>query len=149
MQEKKCACSRGKVSDFSKMAKERKRRYKEKKEFIEKRLIEMEEWITGEDEKTKLACYKAFQEIIEAFFDLAAMLIRDKGKLVEDDHKNIDKLAEIGIINARDSEILHDANGLRNRIVHKYNKIDDNIARESIIALIPYLKNILKKLVQE
>lgn len=130
------------------MAKERKNRYREKTEFIEKRFTELEEWIIGEDEKTKLASYKAFQEIMEALFDLIAMLIRDRGKLVEDDHKNIDKLAEIGIINARDSEILHDANGLRNRIVHKYNKIDDAIAKESIITLMPYLKNILKKLTQ-
>ena len=125
---------------------ERKIRYKIKLEFAEKRIIQIEEWLSFNDEKTKLACYNAFQEIVEVISDVIAMLIKDKGKIVEDDYKNIEKLAEIKIIEEKDRKILEDANGLRNRIIHKYNKTDDTTARESIISLLPYLKNILEKL---
>ncbi len=125
---------------------ERKKRYQEKKELAEKRIIEIEEWISSPDEKSKLASYKAFQEIVEAISDMAAMLIKDRGKLVEDDYKNIEKLIEIKILEDKEAKILEDANGLRNRIIHKYNKTDDIIAKESIQNLLPYLKKILKKL---
>lgn len=124
----------------------RKKRYKEKIEFAEKRLMEVEEWINDESEKGKLSSYKAFQESAEAIFDFIAMLIKDKGKLVEDDYKNTEKLAELGIIDRKDSEILHEVNGLRNRLVHKYNRLDDATAKESIITLTPFLKEMLTKL---
>lgn len=59
------------------MIAERKKRYQEKIKLIEKRISEIEEWLNEtekkETEKTTLACYKAFQEIAEAFFDLLAM----------------------------------------------------------------------------
>lgn len=44
------------------------KRYKDKIDLIRKRNAEMEEWKGDflEDEKTMLACYKAFQEIVEA-----------------------------------------------------------------------------------
>lgn len=128
------------------MEKERKVRYKEKIELAEKRISEIEEWTPLDDEKTKLASYKAFQEITEAISDLVAIHIKDEGKLVEDDYKNIEKLNEIKIIDEKESKILKDANGLRNRIIHKYNKTDDTLAKESIKNLIPHLKIILKKL---
>jgi len=119
-------------------------RYKEKVELAEKRIEQIEEWMPISEEKTKLACYKAFQEIVEAISDIVAMLVKDRGKLVEDDYKNIEKLAEIKLIEEKDVKILEDANGLRNRIVHKYNKTDDALAIESIIYLLPHLKQIQK-----
>lgn len=50
------------------------------------------------------------------------------------------------VINSTDAKILREANGLRNRVIHKYNKTDDNTAKESIINLLPHLKEILEKL---
>ncbi len=125
---------------------ERKKRYLEKIELAEKRIIEIEEWISSQDEKSKLASYKAFQEIVEVISDIAAMLLKDKEKLVEDDYKNIEKLMQLKIIGDNEAKILEDANGLRNRIIHKYNKTDDIIAKESIQILLPQIKKILKKL---
>ena len=125
---------------------ERKKRYQEKTELAEKRIGEIEEWISSSDEKSKLASYKAFQEVIEAILDIIAMFIKDKGKLVEDDYKNIEKLTEIRILDDKEAKILENANGLRNRVIHKYNKTDDAIARESIQILLPDLKKILEKL---
>lgn len=126
--------------------KNRIKRYGEKIELGDKRITEIEEWISTDDEKTKLACYKAFQELAEISSDLIAMYIKDKNKLVEDDYKNVEKLKEIGIINEKEMKILEDTNGLRNRIIHKYNKTDDALAKESIKTLLPHLKLILKKL---
>ena len=126
----------------------RRKRYLEKSELAEKRISEIEEWIEGDDEKTKLACYKAFQEIVEVLFDLVAMKIKDSDKNVEDDYKNTEKLADMGIIDKESADVLNDANGLRNRIVHKYNNLDDALAKESIIELMPNLKKILNVLIQ-
>ena len=126
---------------------ERKKRYKEKIELADKRIAEIEEWLPSvEDERSKLASYKAFQEVSEAISDIIAMLLKDKGKLVEDDYKNIESLKTLKIIDENDVKILEDANGLRNRIIHKYNKTDDEIAKESIKSLLPHIKFILKKL---
>ncbi len=125
---------------------ERKKRYQEKIELAEKRVVEIEEWIPFPDEKSKLATYKAFQEIVEAISDVLAMFLKDKGKFVEDDYKNIEKLTELKFLEEKDAGMLEDANGLRNRIIHKYNKTDDAVAKESIQTLLPELKKILKKL---
>ena len=44
-----------------------------------------------------------------------------------------------------DTKILKEANGLRNRIVHKYNRTDDEIARESIESMLPEIKRRINK----
>lgn len=123
------------------------KRYKEKIEIVEERLLDVEELINELENKIKrLACYKAFQEIVEGLFDLVAMFLKDKGKNVEDDYANLDKLESIGVINKEDVKILQEANGLRSRIIHRYNKTDDSIAEESIRTLFPGLDKIIKKL---
>ncbi len=125
---------------------EREKRYMKKIELAEERLNDIAALIPGFNDKIrKLACYKAFQEVVEALFDVIAMLLKDKGKLVEDDYANIGKLEEMGIIEEKDAAALREANGLRNRVIHKYNKTDDNTAKESIANLMPNLENILEK----
>lgn len=124
----------------------REKRYKEKIELAEERLSDVEELISDFDNKIKrLACYKAFQEVVEALFDIIAMFLKDKNKIVKDDYANIGKLEEIEILEKNDAAVLREANGLRNRVIHKYNKTDDNTAKESILILTPNLKNILNK----
>ena len=127
----------------------RKNRHIEKEELIGERLEDVEMLVNDFSDKIKrLACYKAFQEAIEALFDIIAMLVKDKGKLVEDDYTNVDKLEEAGVLSEQNAKVLREANGLRNRIVHRYNKTDDNIARESILAIMPHLKDIISKIMQ-
>ncbi len=46
------------------------------------------------DEKTKLACYKALQEIIEACMDIVAMIVKDINEIPKDDYTNILLLEE-------------------------------------------------------
>ena len=59
--------------------------------------------------------------------DIIAMLVKDKGATVSDDYHNIEKLQELKIISGTESIELKRLNGLRNAIVHKYNKFEEEI----------------------
>jgi uncharacterized protein YutE (UPF0331/DUF86 family) len=122
------------------MDSERRNRYKDKIDLIEKRIQEIEEWtkISSEefieDERTKLATYKAFQELAESCMDIIAMACKDLKILPKDDYTNIEKLITKLKFNKR---VVQDTNGLRNRLTNRYNRTDDTIAFQSIKELIP------------
>ena len=126
--------------------KNRLKRYREKIMHIEKRVSQINTWILNytdkdfvSDEKTKLAVYKAFQEIVESAMDIIAMMCKDAGIPPKDDYTNIETLEELKITNEDLMEKLIEANGLRNRLVHHYNKLSDKIAFESIKELLDSL----------
>jgi len=115
------------------MEERRVKRYLEKISLISKREGQIEGWLGEErDEKTVLAIYKAFQESVEASLDLVAMICRDKGIPPEDDYTNIERVIEA----KRRKDSLIRANGLRNRIVHLYNMIDEELAMMGIEELL-------------
>ena len=96
----------------------------------------MQEWLADvsedeflEDDKTKLAVYKAFQEAVEASLDLVAMMCKDLGITSQDDYSNLEKLTSLS---AQSREVLIEANGLRNHLVHRYNRRDDLLAMQSM-----------------
>lgn len=125
---------------------ERLRRYREKSERIEWRIKEIGEWkkFALKKEKDRLATYKAFQEVSEACMDIVAMMVKDIKKLPEDDYVNIEKLARENIIDEKLKEVLEEANGLRNRIVHEYNGLNNEIALGSMEHILPRIENFLK-----
>jgi len=131
------------------MEKERLERYKMKIKLIGIRLTQSEEWLSDEGDKSRLACYKAFQEGIEAITDLIAMILADSDDVVNDDYTNIDKISSRLRLTGEEIKVLEEANGLRNRITHKYNKTDDGLAKESIIKLVPILIKITEKIKNE
>lgn len=117
------------------------KRYRDKLAVIQKRLEEIDEWTEGQeaedfarDEKTKLATYKAFQEIVEASMDLIAMVCKDLKIAPKDDYANI---ANVPFLDAPMKQVLVEANGLRNWVVHLYNRADDLIAFGSVTELLP------------
>ena len=121
----------------------RAKRYKDKLDMIGERISDIREWLHGynmeefiSDKKTRLAVYKAFQEIVEASFDIAAMLCKDSKITPKDDYANAENLYKAKILDESLKNALIEANGLRNRIVHRYNKLDDTIAFESIQELL-------------
>jgi len=123
---------------------ERTGRYKDKINFISERRQDIEDWLSGydasdfiSDKKTRLAVYKAFQELVEASFDIAAMACKDLKIIPKDDYTNIDLLFEKKMIGSDLKNALSEANGLRNRLVHRYTDVDDSVAFESIMALLP------------
>ena len=121
------------------MGLERKKRYLEKTELIRKRAGEIEKWKPGffVEEKDRLAIYKAFQEIAEACLDIIAMMLKDNDKIPEDDYGNINKAVKFGFLPDRLKASLDDLNGLRNRIVHEYNGLDDKIAFDAMTEILP------------
>lgn len=83
--------------------------------------------------KTRAACERYFEKIIEAIIDLAFLIIKDKSlKIPEDDKGAFDILSEKNIIPQTLAERLKEAKGMRNLIAHKYGFIDDEIVFESI-----------------
>lgn len=126
----------------------RAKRYKDKINIILKRSDQAEDWLkelysaqTFEDDKTKLAVYKAFQEIVEASMDIIAMMLKDMEKIPKDDYSNIDSLE----IDRGTKAILREANGLRNQLVHRYNQTDDIIALDSMKALLPDMRKFINE----
>lgn len=131
------------------MEKERIERYKNKIDLALDRLSKIEDNIDQFDnEMIRLAIYKAFQEIVEAITDLMSMILVDKNKSIGDDYANVDKIMKIIRIDNKEAEILKEANGLRNRVIHEYNKTDDNQAKESIERLCPEIEKILGKFLE-
>jgi uncharacterized protein YutE (UPF0331/DUF86 family) len=120
---------------------ERAGRYKDKLNLVSKRVEQVQEWLQQisaeeflEDDKTRLASYKAFQEAVEACLDLVAMMCKDSGMVPKDDYGNLETLGEL----PNETRILLiEANGLRNHLVHRYNKMDDLLALESMKILLP------------
>ncbi len=114
------------------MDEERVSRYRDKISIITKRRDNISSWIRDGDEKSTLAVYKAYQEMIEAFTDIFAMILKDMGDVVEDDYTNIEKLRERGLLDEEQVGVMKESNGLRNRLVHDYNGLEKEIAIESI-----------------
>jgi len=72
------------------------------------------------------------------------MLLKDLGFRVEDDYSNIEKLVELKVIDEELGEKLKTCNGLRNWLVHRYNRIDTKIVLESV----DEVKGILMKFIE-
>lgn len=85
------------------------------------------------DLKTKAACERYFEKIIEAVIDLAFLIIKDKGyKIPEEDKEAFDILAQENIISQELATKFKEAKGMRNIITHEYGKIDDELIFHSI-----------------
>ena len=85
------------------------------------------------DLKTKAACERYFEKIIEAVIDLAFLIIRDKGyKIPEEDKEAFDILAHEKIISQELAIKFKEAKGMRNIIAHEYGKTDDELIFHSI-----------------
>ena len=65
---------------------------------------------------------------------IIAMACKDEKIAPKDDYTNIEKLE---FIDERMKKVLIEENGLRNRLVHRYNQSDDLIAFVSIKELLP------------
>lgn len=128
---------------YKTMEEDRLKRYKEKLEHMELRKKEFEEWSRGilDNDKDKLSSYKAFQEIAEAANDVIAMMLKDSDLLPEENYANIEKAVKHGLLPASLRAPLQEITGLRNRMVHEYNGLNDKTAKESAVSLIPRIED--------
>ena len=123
----------------------REKRYQEKIDYAKDRINDLEGWLHGEDIKERksfFASEKAFQEVVECLADIFSMLISDLNLSVSDDYSNIEKLKEKNILSEENANTCIEANGLRNRVVHRYNHTDTKTFIESSKLLIPKLLKI-------
>ncbi len=90
-----------------------------------------EEYIT--DIKTKAACERYFEKIIEACVDLSFLVIKFKNfDVPQDDKGSFEILAKEGVINQETSQKFKDAKGMRNILAHEYGKVDDSIVHKAV-----------------
>ncbi len=136
------------------MDKTRKKRYNQKinelidrLEFIEEN-IPADETTFVEDRILRKALYKEFQEAVEVMSDIAAMLMKDMQRAVEDDYTNIENACMRLGIESEQCSLLKRANGLRNVLVHEYDGVDNSLAYESIKEVLPAIKSFLNRVVE-
>ncbi len=91
------------------------------------------------------ALFYRLQISIDAAMDIVAMLCKDLGITVRDDYSNIDELESLNIFQMDLLKDLRRLNSLRNVLVHRYNKIEE----ERIIQEKNNFADILKKFVKE
>ena len=114
--------------------KEAKDRIKEKMEEVEKLLAELDTIVPSsfevylEDYKSRAACERYAERIIEGIVDVAYLLVREKKlESPEDDSHVFALLAEASLISLALSKKLREAKGMRNVLAHEYGSVDDHI----------------------
>ncbi len=85
------------------------------------------------DLKTKAACERYFEKILEAVVDLAFLVIREKElQMPEDDKQAFDILANAKSIAPSLAVRLKEAKGMRNFLAHQYGMINDKLVFRAI-----------------
>jgi len=114
-------------------------RIKDKIKEIEQYLEELEEIKPStfkeyrRNFKTRAACERYVEKIIEAVTDLAFLVIKDRAlALPEEDKEAFDILAKGGIIEEILATKLKEAKGMRNILAHQYGRVDDELVFASI-----------------
>ncbi len=113
-------------------------RIKDKIKEIETYLMQLEEIVPEsleeyqEDFKTKAACERYLERLVEAAEDLAFLAIKQLDLESPEEEKEIFQiLSRAKIINFDLSDELKCAKGMRNILAHKYGEIDDKITFEA------------------
>ena len=105
-------------------------RYREKIEYIIEALDQIPEKPASPIEVSGV--FYNLLTSIESAMGIAAMLVKDLGRRVEDDYSNIETLQELGVLDKKLSESLKRCNGLRNWLVHRYNRVDEELVLSSV-----------------
>ena len=82
---------------------------------------------------------------IDATMDVIAMLCKDLGVSVKDDYSNLDELNKTSMFSSNLIKELHRWNGLRNILVHGYNKIEEETVIKEKNEVISSLKTFVKE----
>ena len=124
----------------------RHQRYSDKLYHLENRLKNAIEWKVGikNSEMEKLAVYKAIQEIFEVIADICAMILKDLNANPKDDYSNFERLYDLEIISKNHLDLLNEGNGFRNRLIHSYNGLDDDIVVQSFDKMINPINSLVE-----
>lgn len=66
------------------------------------------------------------QVATDAAMDVTAMLVKDHGQRVRDDYHNLQEAEELGVVEPDLADRLRTLNGLRNAIVHRYDRFEED-----------------------
>lgn len=131
-----------------KISEQRLKRYNDKLEYLDQSIkylndwtknVDVKEFIEDLDTQKKYGIFHAFQITIEIITDITAMIVKDLKVIPKDDYSNIEILKRKKVINSSLAAKIIEANGLRNRIVHDYNGLDEKLL---YINLLRFLKDI-------
>ncbi len=87
----------------------------------------------ADDIYKRKATERLLQELIEAAIDINTHIIVQTSNIVPDDYyESFIKLGELKIITTELAEKLAPSAGLRNRLVHEYDLIEDSIVLEAV-----------------
>ena len=114
------------------------------------RFISEEEFISNhsiQNEVTERALLYSLQVAVEISLDIIAMKVKEMGLKVDDDETNIEKIAGKGIILPGEADFVRQMNGVRNFIVHRYDRIDMDVVNEAL-SRIGELKEIVIKVAE-
>ena len=121
----------------------RKNQYKRKFELIIDKITHLPE-VIDENKFFLDALFYRLQISIDASMDIVAMLCKDLGITVKDDYSNIDELEKLKIFNSILIKDLRRWNGLRNVLVHRYNKIEEDLVVKEKEDVVTTLKTFVK-----
>lgn len=98
------------------------------------------------------ALFYRLQVSIDATMDIVAMLSKDLGITVKDDYSNIDELENLNIFPDEFLNEIRRLNGLRNVLVHRYNKIEEDLIvteKDHFVEVLKEFIKIVEKLINE
>lgn len=98
------------------------------------------------DRILRKALYKELQEAVEIMMDIGALARRSMHASAQDDYSTIDELVRLGILTPETGRDAKTANGLRNRLVHEYDGVDDTIAYTAMHRLLPVLRTFAQEI---
>lgn len=105
------------------------------------RLADFAAWSPGafDDPRDLLACYKALQEAVDAFSDVAEIVLAASRAAVRDDASNLGRLADRGAFSPRLLPALRELIELRHDLVHEAEAVDPARAMRTAARLLPAL----------
>ena len=121
----------------------RKEQYRRKLEFIIEKILVLPDNLK-EDKFHADALFYRLQVSIDAAMDVIAMLCKDLGITVKDDYSNIDELEKLKIFSSSLLKNLRRWNGLRNVLVHRYNKVEEGLVIKEKEDVVTSLKTFVK-----
>ncbi|HHF55870.1 MAG TPA: DUF86 domain-containing protein, partial [Thermoplasmatales archaeon] len=72
-------------------------------------------------------------------------VMRDLGLIVKDDYTNLSTLKERKILSKHVIDALKEGNGLRNRLIHRYNNLKEDIVFTSMKDLLKYFEEFVNE----
>lgn len=101
------------------------------------------------DLKTKYAIERIMQLIVDLALDINNIILSYLGRPPSPDYfSSFIELSEYGVLEPKFAEDIAPSSGLRNRLVHEYEKINDKIIYESIDKFIEVYSIYLKEINQ-